>query len=164
MQTFLPFPDFSKSAAALDRARLGKQRVEAMQLFNSLIGVSVTKTGRPSWENHPCRKMWYGYESALLAYVVACCREWRRRGYRDSIEKRARQCSRNGTLYLTPQFAYPNWFGDERFHRSHRSNLLAKDHAHYSSCYWADEFERGELLPYYWPVSDIWTAEHGKEA
>ncbi|HET9348893.1 MAG TPA: pyrimidine dimer DNA glycosylase/endonuclease V, partial [Arthrobacter sp.] len=31
MQTFLPFPDFQQSAAALDRARLGKQRVEALQ-------------------------------------------------------------------------------------------------------------------------------------
>lgn len=28
VQTFLPFPDFAASAAALDRQRLGKQRAE----------------------------------------------------------------------------------------------------------------------------------------
>ena len=33
MQTFLPFPDFQQSAAVLDRVRLGKQRVEALQIL-----------------------------------------------------------------------------------------------------------------------------------
>jgi len=37
MQTFLPFPDFQQSAAVLDRARLGKQRVEALQTLRALV-------------------------------------------------------------------------------------------------------------------------------
>ncbi|CAM5346647.1 Cytoplasmic protein OS=Streptomyces chartreusis OX=1969 GN=CP983_00565 PE=4 SV=1 [Streptomyces chartreusis] len=31
MQTFLPHPDFRQTALLLDRRRLGKQRVEALQ-------------------------------------------------------------------------------------------------------------------------------------
>ena len=35
MQTFLPYPDFHESAKVLDMKRLGKQRVEVLQLLNS---------------------------------------------------------------------------------------------------------------------------------
>lgn len=41
MQTFLPYKDFKKSAQALDRQRLGKQRVETMQLMTALTGIKV---------------------------------------------------------------------------------------------------------------------------
>ena len=37
MQTFLPYPDFAASAAALDDRRLGKQRVEALQVLRALV-------------------------------------------------------------------------------------------------------------------------------
>jgi hypothetical protein len=43
MQTFLPYPDFRKSAEVLDRQRLGKQRVEGLQLINSLAGITNGK-------------------------------------------------------------------------------------------------------------------------
>jgi hypothetical protein len=39
VQTFLPYPDFAASAAsaaALDSKRLGKQRVEALQVLRAL--------------------------------------------------------------------------------------------------------------------------------
>ena len=34
MQTFLPYADFAQSAKVLDMKRLGKQRVEVLQLLN----------------------------------------------------------------------------------------------------------------------------------
>ena len=37
MQTFLPYPDFIASARVLDSKRLGKQRVEALQVLRGLI-------------------------------------------------------------------------------------------------------------------------------
>ena len=37
MQTFLPDPDFARSARCLDRLRLGKQRVEVLQLLRALL-------------------------------------------------------------------------------------------------------------------------------
>ena len=38
MQTFLPYASFEESAKVLDRQRLGKQRVECLQIFNALAG------------------------------------------------------------------------------------------------------------------------------
>ncbi len=44
MQTFLPYDSYADSAAVLDRARLGKQRVEAKQilLFACLTATCLT--------------------------------------------------------------------------------------------------------------------------
>ena len=36
MQTFLPYPDFKKSAKCLDYKRLGKQRCESWQIYLAL--------------------------------------------------------------------------------------------------------------------------------
>ena len=41
MQTFLPYMSFDDSAAVLDYRRLGKQRVETMQILYTLLGVKV---------------------------------------------------------------------------------------------------------------------------
>lgn len=80
MQTFLPYPNFSGSAEVLDPRRLGKQRVEAMQILRALT--------RPvyGWKHHPAVLMWRGHEEALGAYAVAICREWCRRGHADTCE------------------------------------------------------------------------------
>lgn len=70
MQTFLPYPDITLSAAVLDYKRLGKQRVEAMQILNALAGL------KRGWTNHPAVRMWRGYEDGLAAYHDACISEW----------------------------------------------------------------------------------------
>lgn len=41
MQTFLPYADFEESAFVLDTRRLGKQRVETLQIMQSLFGVRL---------------------------------------------------------------------------------------------------------------------------
>ena len=63
MQTFLPYKNFIKSAKCLDYKRLGKQRVEALQIHNIISGKRTTG----GWINHPVVKMWTGYDQ-LLAY------------------------------------------------------------------------------------------------
>jgi hypothetical protein len=44
LQTFLPYPDFAESAAVLDRMRLGKQRVETLQIAQALWGRKLMNT------------------------------------------------------------------------------------------------------------------------
>lgn len=138
MQTFLPYPDFNQSAKVLDRQRLGKQRVETLQLLRALAG--LTK----GWRTHPAALMWRGYEHALVRYGLAMCNEWLRRGYRDNCREK---------LYTLAE-AFPSnhhtprWIGDEAFHASHRSNLLRKDPKHYSQFAWCEPDD----LPYVWPV------------
>ncbi|HZE02498.1 MAG TPA: MSMEG_6728 family protein, partial [Pseudonocardiaceae bacterium] len=78
MQTFLPYPDFAASAVALDRRRLGKQRVEALQILRALT------RERYGWKHHPAVRMWAGYEEALACYAMEICAEWVRRGHADS--------------------------------------------------------------------------------
>jgi hypothetical protein len=142
MQTFLPYPDFRMSAQTLDRQRLGKQRVEGLQLINSLVGITNGK----GWTNHPARNMWRGHERALVEYTSVVCQVWRERGYKDTVEEKVRNLE---TQYLSDlDTNLPNWLGNEDFHRSHRSNLLRKDHAHYRQ-FWPDE---PADLPYVWPV------------
>ena len=130
MQTFLPVPDFKKSAKILDWRRLGKQRVEARQILKAL------QTGK-GWIHHPATKMWKGYEEALIAYSNEMIQEWINRGYNNTME-----------ILPTKSFQMPPWFGNEEFHASHRSNLLRKDFDHYSQFGWTEKDNK----PYVWPI------------
>lgn len=139
MQTFLPYADFAASARALDRQRLGKQRLEALQLLQILRGVG----GRTGWRTHPALLMWRGHANALAMYGIAICREWRRRGYKDTLLPRF-----EALVDRSAGFRRPSWFGDPAFHASHRGNLLRKDPVFYGRYGWSES----PGLPYVWPV------------
>ncbi len=152
MQTFLPYPDFQESALVLDRRRLGKQRVEAIQVLRGLI---VPGYG---WRRHPAVRMWTGYEEALVRYGLDICRVWRDLGHQDSCAAtlvadlaRVRPGAPvRGQRELAGAGELPPWLGDEAVHRSHRSALLRKDPEVY-----AERFpDEPDDLPYVWPSSD----------
>jgi hypothetical protein len=86
MQTFLPYPDFVSSVKALDYRRLGKQRVEAMQLVNSTNKLAANPSAKVGWANHPARTMWRGYLPALKLYHNVCIQEWIDRGYNNTMK------------------------------------------------------------------------------
>jgi hypothetical protein len=134
MQTFLPVPDFRESARLLDWRRLGKQRVEAWMLFDIL---SNPESRWKRWLSHPVVPMWRGYEDALRLYFWSMVEEWKRRGYRSTIELPPPP----GGLVLPP------WLGDDRLHASHRSKLLQKAPEWYGRFGWPEE--PGQ--PYWWP-------------
>jgi IS30 family transposase len=77
IQTFLPYPDFRASALVLDCRRLGKQRVEALQVLRGLV---VPGYG---WRRHPAVLMWAGYEEALVRCGLEVCKLWREKGHQD---------------------------------------------------------------------------------
>jgi hypothetical protein len=134
MQTFLPYADFAASAASLDMKRLGKQRVENMQLFKAIL----TGSG---WANHPAAKQWAGYELALLDYQLAICDEWAVvRGYNDTCADKTINMLLADERHIDSVIEYlnfgrvpiePPWLGDAAYHRSHQSNLIRKDAEHY---------------------------------
>lgn len=130
VNTFLPYADFAKSAACLDMHRLGKQRVEVLQLLQG------------SFANHPASKMWRGYEHALAVYGTYICAEWASRGYRDTVHDKLQQYLSTGSM--------PPWFGEHVFHADCRANLLRKDFAHYSQFGWLEQPKKG----YSWPTLD----------
>lgn len=152
MQTFLPFPDFAATARVLDRRRLGKQRVEALQVFRS---ITVPGYG---WRHHPAARMWRGYEEALTRYGLDVCEEWCAAGHADTCRGLLREELRATTGIAEPRpqpelaaaGELPPWLGDPDFHRSHQSALVRKDPAHYAPLF----PDVPDDLPYVWPVSD----------
>jgi len=143
MQTFLPYPDFERSAQVLDYRRLGKQRVEGLQILGAIHNISVRypniKTnGTVGWKNHPATNMWRGYEKALVHYVKTCCLEWIGRGYKDTRLEALNYFFPN---LLIGSYGLPDWFGLEKFHSSHRAALLAKNFQYYKQFGWTENPE-----------------------
>lgn len=139
MQTFLPYERFNTCANVLDDKRLGKQCEEVNQILNAALGLTL------AWENHPCVKMWRGYEFWLWTYGWAMNKEWHKRFGEYRL-----------AWYLLQDFrplvkdgmAYPHWLGDDEFHLSHRSNLARKSE-HYAK-QWP---YIPKDLPYVWPTA-----------
>lgn len=138
MQTFLPYPDFERTAKVLDYRRLGKQRIEAKQILQLLIGERDN-----NWKHHPAVKMWAGHEAALVEYAIAICQEWRQRGYIDNQLDVFRDYQKK----LGP-VKYPPWMGSQSFHLSHRQALMFKNSEHYKKYF----RKVTPKLDYIWPV------------
>ncbi len=138
MQTFLPEMTFTASAQALDNKRLGKQRVEVLQLLRALSGESK------GWVNHPACRMWRGYEKGLAVYGLAVCFEWLERGFKDTCEEKIIAI---GQKYTHQSQLYPPWLNED-FITAHRSNLIRKNPEYYAHK-WPDT---PKDLPYIWPV------------
>lgn len=195
MQTFVPFADLKRCAEVLDYKRLGKQRVETLQIMSALTGLKlentthevevmperyhptgmfspsgeqlyqptrkvkkvdlppsewqVVESDTPGWFRHPATQMWLGHTAALLDYQESVCYEWvYARGYRDTcLEKTAVLFRASLDAGQPTVLEMPAWWGDERVHSSHRSNLLRKLPSYYSQYGWDDDPD----APYYWP-------------
>jgi hypothetical protein len=139
MQTFLPYSDFIKSVQSLDYRRLGKQRVETYQVLNILLD----RTPSRGWRNHPVTKMWTGYEEALKLYQNITIGEWISRGYKNNMAFE---------LVDKSALKFPDWLGNDDFHKSHRYKLSWKNWEWY-----CDKFDDVISQPmsepeYIWPL------------
>jgi hypothetical protein len=152
MQTFLPCTGFADSARVLDARRLGKQRVEAIQVLRAL---TVPGYG---WRRHPAAAMWAGYEEALVRYGLDVCAVWCASGNADTcaatlVADLSEATGQHGVRTeeeLAAAGELPPWLGDPAFHRSHQAALVRKDPEHYRP-YFPDV---PDDLPYVWPPSD----------
>ena len=148
VQTFLPYADFERSARALDVRRLGKQRVECLQVVR---GLTVPGYG---WRHHPAVKMWRGHLEALGRYTLTCCEVWAEGERADTcattvvVDLAAAGVTRvRSQPELAAADALPYWLGDEAFHLSHRSSLVRKDPDFYGPQFPGVPDD----LPYVWP-------------
>ena len=132
MMTFAVSESLVECAKALDYRRLGKQRVEAYQIWRCLMG--ITK----GWRNHPATLAWEGHTCALAMYTNAMIAEWIRRGYRNTM-KYLPHC-RDPT--------FPWWWGWEPVLMSHKASLMRKMPEYY-------HWEVGDYINhgYVWPHS-----------
>ena len=134
MITFVPYNDPVECAKALDRSRLGKQRVEAYQIWRALNGLSK------GWINHPATQMWKGHTCFLAVYCNAMIDEWVSRGYRNFMSKLP-HCSNPRP---------PWWWGWTPIHMSHQASLNRKKPDYYI-------FDVGEYAKwgYVWPTKTL---------
>jgi hypothetical protein len=75
-----------------------------------------------------------------MYYHDVMVKEWVRRGYNNSMQLFG--VKRKGLVM-------PWWWGDPRFHRSHRNRLMQKDQEFYSQYGWKLDPSVG----YWWPVT-----------
>jgi hypothetical protein len=148
VQTFLPYRDFARSASVLDPARLGKQRVEALQVLRAL---ELTDYG---WRHHPAVTMWRGRTPALVLYGLACVDAWTGTGRADTTREQIAEFSPEVVGATQSDLAaaglLPSWVGNGALHLSHRAALVRKDPGFYRPVF-------GDVpadLPYVWPDAD----------
>lgn len=161
MQTFLTYPDFEKSACALDDKRLYKQIVECKQILETIEikkNLSNKMKNNVAWANHPAVLMWEGHEEFLKEYMGNIFYEWVKRRYPmlDFCLNDTRPDS--GIAVSIKRSRRPPWLKDERLHKSHRANLYWKDPTYHS--HFVKEYEEltGDKThktkpPYWWPVT-----------
>ena len=141
MQTFLPYADFELSAQALDRQRLGKQRLEARSILEINLGVAKGN----GWRHHPAVLMWKGFETMLAIYGVVISNEWSCRGYED--QQLSVFTHILGHLKRCCDLHTPPWLGNRAFHSAHRAALLFKKPEWYGQFGWIEE----PGIHYVWP-------------
>ena len=149
MQIFLPYPDMRKSLQTLDNKRLGKQRVETYQIISAITRrPKLDGTPYKGWLNHPCTVMWKNYVLALKLYMNYSITEWVERGFKNTMELEN---------LSDEKIVIPPFIGNEKFHSSHRANLLKKEPDFYSKYNWTENPED----PYVWLDKDgKWYEQH----
>jgi hypothetical protein len=149
VQTFLPFADFVESAHVLDQARLGKQRVEALQVLRAIVLPAY------GWQTHPAMQMWRGYVPALTRYALDMVDAWTELGHADTTRPLITEFAPEAATERAA-LAVPSWLGNEALHLSHRSNLVRKAPEFYETVFPGVPDD----LPYVWPGPDPIDAQH----
>lgn len=163
MQTFIPLAttDYSEIAKTLDNKRLNKQALEGWQILMTLLELDPQGDHRKprGWVNHPAVRMWRGSELELAHYVGDMVKEWRRRGYKSTIDVKASETIRvaHENLLINEEPHKPDWMLDQRqleaMASTHRKALLVKDYAWYSQFNWPEDTGTAPTeYEYIWPV------------
>ena len=133
MNTFLPHPDYAISAAMLDNQRLGKQRAEVKAIYEMCRN--------PRFATQPVVRTWRDHLWHLMAYGIACCDEWTKRGFEDNLKPFFEFVQRGLPQGPKPEFS-------KLFHATMRANLIRKYPMFYSRYKWTEQPMEG----YAWPA------------
>lgn len=116
VNTFLVIADYAVNATFLDSRRLGKQRVEAMQIINAI------EKGSGGWVNHPVSRAWANHVPSLKQYYNCILDEWLKRGYKNTM------------TYYTElgDVVHPPWVSEPRIQYAMMAQLIQKNSDYYS--------------------------------
>ncbi len=123
IRTWLPSSTFATSATVLHDDEVYRVRQHALFILEVLAGHNQ------HMRHNPSVTMWRGSELMLVSYGVTMCREWRTRGHDDKLEQRIYAFGQEALdqNVFTPEANgnKPWWLGNDGFHLSHQSNLIA---------------------------------------
>jgi len=151
MQTFVPFTDNIENAFVLDNKRLNKQLLEGRQIYKILA--SNKRSG--AWVNHPAVKMWRNHDNGLFEYLRAIKDECVNRGISTEKNWDALTEMHESNWYRGDNVTFPNWWGDERIHQSHRNNLYKKDPEWYHQFVNDSSVSCCDKCNYFWPTHKL---------
>lgn len=109
MMTFVLSSDLILSMSWLSNRHLGKQRVEALQIINTILYGG-------GWSNHPAVNAWRDHLSGLQYYYNCCLTEWCNRGFKNTMK-----------LIDLDDYTLPDWVYWDDIHYSHQAMLCRKD-------------------------------------
>ena len=123
VNTFLVHQDFKIAVKILDNRRLGKQRVEARQLIDTIDKLKSGQADKKiSWSNHPITLSWINHVDSLKLYFNCVVQEWINRGFNNNYE----------LFELSDNIIHPYWIYNKKIHYSMMSQLVQKDSEYYS--------------------------------
>lgn len=132
--TFVTHDDPRETAKLLDRARLGKQRLEAKQIIDILSNVPMKNSTKVSSRKHPAIDMWQGHIVALKFYFNCITKRWIKRGYKNTMELYDIKETKELLTEIetkTPKL-FPWWFFCPLLQLSHQCSLYRKNNEYYS--------------------------------
>lgn len=147
VNTFCLDNDPKVCAKLLDYRRLGKQRVEAMQIIDAINSLE-SNDEKVAWKNHPAVKMWMHsdtkiqkqYLNALKYYLNCMIDEWVNRGYKNEMKHKK----------VIEPVIMPWWFTNKYIQLTHKCSLMRKDEKYYSFLE-TDETKENIKYGYIWP-------------
>jgi len=157
MQIWMPYYDLEESARVLHPSHLKRSYFTARWL----VKYTGRATGSANWAKHSAQRLiaQYGQNVDFL------------RKYRDILEyewvsSRALPAHEIGKdyLYVIPYawtqrpVANPRWFGNNYFHDSHKSALLALDYIYYGRMDWDVPLE----IDLWWPETAEYKTRNAK--
>jgi hypothetical protein len=146
MQIFSTCANFQQIADCLDNKRLQKQKIEIFQILKCLsLGEKAV-----GWKNHPAVLMVKGFEPFFIEYGLTIADKCIAKGWKDTIKPRLEDFKSIFNNPVTP----PWYWGDERFHGSHRANLIFKNYEHYKQFNWPEikDYKASIKPQYFWPT------------
>ena len=147
VNTFITSPSLEKCAKNLDNLRLGKQRVECIQLISF-----IENTNNKGFKNHPVLIMWKEHVTALKVYCNFMIREFIARGFENTIPIYELDETKivfydnifneetGLTEIIKPQIekdsiVFPIWFNWNPLILTHQASLLKKNNNYYSKIF-----------------------------
>lgn len=121
VNTFILTNSPKECAKLLDYKRLGKQRVEAYQIVNIIIGE------QKGFSNHPIAHVWKDHVESLKYYTNCMIDEWINRGYKNTMVK-----------YDLPDYTedqLPWWYKNKQLQYCNMASLARKDPKFYSGVF-----------------------------